>query len=51
MNAIFSVLDSNGDGQIDLQEILVLVDGKADPYVEGSSLTISDHPNNIYNGL
>ena len=51
VNAIFSVLDSNGDGQIDLQEILVLVDGKAsDPYVEGSSLTISDHPNNIYNG-
>ena len=52
VNAIFSVLDSNGDGQIDLQEILVLVDGKtSDPYVEGSSLTISDHPNNIYNGL
>ena len=51
VNAIFSVLDSNDDGQIDLQEILVLVDGKAsDPYVEGSSLTISDHPNNIYNG-
>ena len=52
VNAIFSVLDSNGDGQIDLQEILVLVDGKtSDPYVEGSSLTILDHPNNIYNGL
>ena len=52
VNAIFSVLDSNGDGQIDLQEILVIVDGKtSDPYVEGSSLTISDHPNNIYNGL
>ena len=52
VNAIFSVLDSNGDGQIDLQEILVLVDGKtSDPYIEGSSLTITEHPNNIYNGL
>ena len=52
VNAIFSVLDSNGDGQIDLQEILVLVEGKtSEPYVEGSSLTISDHPNSIYNGL
>tara|TARA_Y100000766_G_scaffold12388_1_gene8914 strand:+ start:2311 stop:3744 length:1434 start_codon:yes stop_codon:yes gene_type:complete len=52
VNAIFSVLDSNGDGQIDLQEILVLVDGNtSDPYIEGSSLIISDHPNNIYNGL
>ncbi len=51
VNAIFSVLDSNGDGQIDLQEILVIVDGNtSDPYVEGSSLTISDHPNNLYNG-
>ena len=52
VNAIFSVLDSNGDGQIDLQEILVLVDGKtSDPYIEGSSLTISGHPASIYNGF
>ncbi|MFL2979151.1 MAG: EF-hand domain-containing protein [Candidatus Thalassarchaeaceae archaeon] len=51
VNAIFSALDSNGDGYIDLQEILVLVDGKtSEPYVEGSSLTISGHPNDIYNG-
>ena len=41
VNAIFSVLDSNGDGQIDLQEILVLVDGKtSDPYVELSLIHI-----------
>lgn len=51
VNAIFSVLDSNGDGYIDLQEILVLVEDKSsEPYVEGSSLTISGHPNNVYNG-
>ena len=51
VNAIFSVLDSDGNGYIDLQEILILVDsGPSQSYVNGSSLSISDHPNTLYNG-
>ena len=51
VNAIFSVLDSDGNGVIDLREILALVDsGPSETYIEGNSLTISDHPNEFYNG-
>ena len=51
VNAIFSALDSDGDGRIDLQEILVLIErGSSPSYAEGTSLDISDHPNMNYNG-
>ena len=51
VNAIFSVLDSDGNGVIDLQEILTLVDsGPSESYIVGNSLTVSDHPNEFYNG-
>ena len=51
VNAIFSVLDSDGNGFIDLQEILVLIEtGPSESYDNESSLTVSDHPNNLYNG-
>ncbi len=51
VNAIFSVLDSDGNGFIDLQEILILIDsGPSESYDNESSLTVSDHPNNLYNG-
>ena len=51
VTAIFSVLDSDGNGSIDLQEILVLVEsGPSESYVSGNSLTVSGHPNELYNG-
>ena len=52
LSAIFSAVDANADGNLDLEEILVLFDGSPSEAVsEGSSVEIRDHPNGQYNGI
>ena len=52
ISAIFGAVDTNNDGSLDLEEILVLFDGgPAESVSEGSSVEIRDHPNEQYNGI
>ena len=51
VRAIVSALDSDGDGSLSLSEVISLVESNTDEeYSEGSGITVSDHPNPLYNG-
>ena len=52
LSAIFSAVDTNSDGNLDLDEILVLFDGgPTEALSEDSAVEIRDHPNEQYNGI
>ena len=51
LRAVFGAIDANSDGSVDLPEILVLMDGGSTESVPvGGGVSISDHPNEAYNG-
>ena len=52
LSAIFSAVDTNTDGTLNLEEILTLFEGgPTEELAEGSSILIRDHPNGQYNGV
>tara|TARA_Y100001934_G_scaffold161671_1_gene192853 strand:- start:2189 stop:4264 length:2076 start_codon:yes stop_codon:yes gene_type:complete len=52
VRAIVSALDSDGDGSLSLPEVISLIESDTDEeYSEGSGITVSDHPNPMYNGV
>ena len=51
VRAIVDALDTDGDGSLDLSEIISLVESNSDDeYSSGSGISVSDHPNDFYNG-
>ncbi len=51
VRAIVDALDTDGDGALDLNEIISLVESNSDDeYSSGSGVSVSDHPNDFYNG-
>ena len=51
VRAIVDALDTDGDGSLDLSEIISLVESNSDDeYSSGSGISVSDHPNDLYNG-
>jgi len=52
LSAIFSAVDTNTDGTLNLEEILTLFEGgPTEELAEDSSILIRDHPNGQYNGI
>ncbi|MDE0707202.1 MAG: EF-hand domain-containing protein, partial [Candidatus Poseidoniales archaeon] len=51
LRAVFGALDTNSDGSVDLPEILAMMEGDSTESVPaGEGVSISDHPNESYNG-
>ncbi len=51
VRAIVDALDADGDGSLNLNEIISLVESNSgDEYSSGSGISVSEHPNDFYNG-
>ncbi|SVB54102.1 uncharacterized protein METZ01_LOCUS206956, partial [marine metagenome] len=51
LRAVFGALDTNSDSSVDLPEILAMMEGGSTESVPaGGGVSISDHPNESYNG-
>ena len=52
VNAVFGALDRDSDGSINLDEMLAVIDsGGVQELPQGNGVTVSEHPDEAYNGV